>query len=178
MTASTSIARPYARAAFEFAHDNGQTDEWALYLETCAIISEHADVLACISDPTIDKQHLLSLYRDVLKPFSSDERDNFLQMLFEKNRLRLVPQIRDMYAKYREKAQQKVTANVYSRYPLSDAQLETIKARLKQRFARDVELNIHFDEEMLGGFVVRAGDTVIDLSVRSMLHKLKARALA
>ena len=99
---------------------------------------------------------------------------NFLGLLFENRRLPLLPEIAGMFDELRFEAERVVKAKVTSAVPMPAAELETIKAALKKRFGRDVEVETAVDESLIGGAVIDAGDVVIDGSLKGKLARLQS----
>ena len=88
-------------------------------------------------------------------------------------RLALLPEIAGLFDELRFEAERVVRAKVTSAVALADGELETIKAALRKRFGREVEVETAVDAGLIGGAVIAAGDTVIDGSLRGKLQRLQ-----
>jgi len=172
MAETTTIARPYARAAFELARDKGQLKGWADALRLAAVIALDEQVRPLLDDPKVSDEHLVDLFIQVGGDAFATEVRNFIELLAENGRLIALPAIAELYDALRAEAEGSVEASVVSATPLDEAQQTKIAEALKKRFGCDVSLTYAVDESLIGGVVIRAGDLVIDGSVRSKLGKM------
>lgn len=171
MSQALTLARPYARAAFSLARDAGALPAWSDALAFAARMAADPQVAALLGNPKLTQADVATL----LAPQEANETfGNFLGLLFENRRLPLLPEIAGLYDELRFEAERVVKAKVTSAVALPAAELETIKAALKKRFGRDVEVETAVDDSLIGGAVIAAGDVVIDGSIRGKLHRLDA----
>ena len=171
MSQALTLARPYARAAFSLARDAGGLPAWSDALAFAARMAADPQVAALLGNPKLTQADVATL----LAPQEANETfGNFLGLLFENRRLPLLPEIAGLYDELRFEAERVVKAKVTSAVALPAAELETIKAALKKRFGRDVEVETAVDDSLIGGAVIAAGDVVIDGSIRGKLHRLDA----
>lgn len=169
MSQALTLARPYARAAFSLARDAGALPAWSDALAFAARMAADPQVAALLGNPKLTQADVSTL----LAPQEANETfGNFLGLLFENRRLSLLPEIAGLYDELRFEAERVVKAKVTSAVALPAAELETIKAALKKRFGRDVEVETAVDDSLIGGAVIAAGDVVIDGSIRGKLHRL------
>lgn len=165
-----TVARPYARAAFAVAREEGNLAAWSQALGFAAHVAADPRVAALLPNPQLAGSDAVSL----LAPENASETvSRFLSMLAEANRLQALPEIAALYEELRAEAEQVVKARVTSATALPAAELEDIKAALKKRFGRDVELDIAVDESLIGGAIIDAGDVVIDGSLKGKLARLQ-----
>ncbi|MDH5537493.1 MAG: F0F1 ATP synthase subunit delta, partial [Betaproteobacteria bacterium] len=87
-------------------------------------------------------------------------------------RLALLPEIVELYEALRAEAEAVIEADVTSAYALSETEQEKIRAALRRRLGREVRITTYVDASLLGGIVIRAGDLVIDGSVRGRIAAL------
>lgn len=172
MSNALTLARPYARAAFAMAREQGQLSQWSTRLAFAAqvVLDPHAHGL--LGHPKVGADTLVEL---LLPP--NDDSANFrelLALLAANGRLRLLPEIAALYAELRADAERVVKATVTSATPLDGAGLAKLAAALKKRFGREVELETAVDEALIGGAVIDAGFVVIDGSLRSKLARLES----
>lgn len=172
MLAETTLARPYARAAFNVADQAGTADAWSGLLARAAAAVGSDAFAAVIGHPKIDDKQLMTLFGDVLGEASEPAFDNFLKILMHYRRLPLLPEIAAQFETLKRARDNRLKVNITSAVALESDQLESITRRLRERFGRDIELATGIDESLIGGFVVRAGDKVIDASVRGRLRQL------
>ena len=170
MTQALTLARPYARAAFALAKEAGRTAEWSQALAFAAQVSANPQAHALLGHPQLGEAEAIGL----LAPDGAEEAfTRFLGLLVENSRLVLLPEIAGLYEELRAEADRVVKARVTAASELPAAELESIKAALKKRFGRDVEISTAVDASLLGGAVIDAGDVVIDGSLKGKLARLQ-----
>ena len=171
MSQALTLARPYARAAFAIAREGNALPAWSDALAFAARVAADPTVAALLGNPGLTQADATTL----LAPEGADAMfGNFLGLLFENRRLSLLPEITGMFDELRFEAERVVKAKVTSAVALPTAELDTIKAALKKRFGRDVEVETAVDESLIGGAVIDAGDVVIDGSLKGKLGRLQA----
>jgi F-type H+-transporting ATPase subunit delta len=168
----TTLARPYARAAFQVASQASASALWSRNLELAAAVVSNPDVHQLIGDPRVGREQVLALFAGVGADRFDASFNNFLKVLATYDRLELLPEIAAQFEQLRREAEQRIRVEVSSAMAMDDAETAALKARLKARFAREVDLEIRVDESLIGGAIIRAGDQVIDGSVRGRLEKL------
>jgi F-type H+-transporting ATPase subunit delta len=171
MSQALTLARPYARAAFALARDAGRMKEWSQALGFAARVAADPQVAGLLGHPGLSDQDAVAL----LAPDGADESvGRFLALLADNRRLQLLPEVAGLYEEQRLEAERVVRATVTSATELPDSELETIRAALRRRFGRDVELETAVDGSLIGGAVIDAGDVVIDGSLRGKLSRLQS----
>jgi F-type H+-transporting ATPase subunit delta len=170
MSQALTLARPYARAAFALARDGGKLSGWSDALGFAARVSADPRVATLLGHPRLGRDDAVAL----LAPEGADAAfADFLGLLFDNRRLALLPEISGLYDELRLESERVVKAKVTSAAALPAAELESIKAALKKRFGREVEVEAAVDESLIGGAVIDAGDVVIDGSLRGKLERLQ-----
>lgn len=172
MAESTTIARPYAQAAFKLAQQKQALPVWTEMLGLAAVVATDAGMRKLLDNPRITPEQLADLFVDICGDRLDDDGRNMMRLLAERRRLALLPEIFGLYEQFKSEAEGTVKAQLITAFPATDAQKQAIAAALKQRFGRDVELEYVTDPTLMGGAVVRAGDLVIDGSVRGKLTRL------
>ena len=172
MTERSTLARPYAEAAFQFASERKALGAWSEMLRLAAAVASDPQMAALADNPRLPRAEFISFFLDVCGKRVDAEVGNFLRVLHENRRLVLLPEIARLYDELRAAAESRVEAEVASAFEIGDAQLKSIAAALKKRFGRDITLTTRIDPSLVGGVVIRAGDLVIDGSVRGQLHAL------
>lgn len=175
MLNQATLARPYARAAFSAARDGDALERWSEALELASVIAATPEVQFLVDDPRVERDQLLGLFTDIGGERFDRHFGNFLRTLERNGRLQLLPEIAVQFERYRRDAESRIRIEVASALPLSDEEAEQLAQRLKKRFGREVELDVEVDESLIGGAVIRAGDQVIDGSVRGRLEQLGRR---
>jgi F-type H+-transporting ATPase subunit delta len=170
-----TTARPYAEAVFELARARGQYARWSEALGALEAVVRDPQVSALARDPRLERARLAGLLLDVLGGHLDEEGRNFVRLLVDYRRLALVPEIRELYDAMRADAEGRVEVDVRTAYPLEGRQREMLIEALKRRFGREVNLAVAVDPLLIGGIEIRAGDLVIDGSVRGRLAALAAQ---
>jgi F-type H+-transporting ATPase subunit delta len=93
-------------------------------------------------------------------------------VLAQNKRLDLLPQITVLFAGYKANFEKSVDVEVVSAFELADEMTQKLAAALGRRLEREVNVHTTTDASLLGGVLIRAGDLVIDGSVRGRLNKL------
>jgi len=168
----TTLARPYARAVFDVARDGGRLAEWSDTLAFASAVASSPDIRQFSGDPRVGREQLLDLIMDLGGERFDDTVGNFFKVLMNYDRLELLPEIAAQYEFYRREAEARLKVHVASAHPLSDDESSRLVERLKARFGLDIDLDVEVDSSLIGGAVIRAGDQVIDGSVRGRLEQL------
>lgn len=171
MSAITA-ARPYARAAFGYARENGALDAFSDMLETAATLVENSRLHALLTDPRLTRARRTEMLETLGGERFDEPMRQLLRVLGERDRLPILPEIREQFEQLRADHEQRLTAEVVSARELDPAQQERIRAALAERTGQTVELVSKTDEQLLGGAVVRAGDRVLDASLQRRLQQL------
>ena len=173
MSETLTLARPYARAAFETAAKANALAAWSQKLGFAAQLISDARVGALVGNPRLGNAELTGLLlppnETVDSPFTG-----FLELLVENRRATLLPDIAALFEELKRDAERVLKVTVRSATPLPAEQVDTIKAALKKRFGREIELEQKLDPSVIGGAVIDAGDVVIDGSVRGRLARLES----
>jgi F-type H+-transporting ATPase subunit delta len=172
MAETVTIARPYAQAAFLFANSRQALGEWSGMLELLAAIAADPAMAGLIDSPRLTEAQRADLFIDIGGERLNDKGRNFIRLLAENRRLKLLPEIAALYEIQRREAEKTVRAELVSAFPVSDAHKASVIEALKKRLGREIELDCSTDSALLGGAIIRAGDLVIDGSVRGKLERL------
>ena len=171
MSQALTLARPYARAAFALARDNGSYAPWSNALAFAARVAVDPQVVGLLGSPKLGNADAVSL---LAIDDASEQMRSFLALLADNRRLALLPEIAGLFEELRAEAERVVKARVTSAAALPAGELDTLKAALRKRFGREVELETAVDADLIGGAVIDAGDVVIDGSLRGKLDRLQA----
>lgn len=167
-----TVARPYAQAAFEFASAGQALKDWSEMLSLLAAIADDAAMHELINSPHLTETQLADLFIQVAGENLNDNCANFVRVLASNGRLLLLPEIAALFEVDRRAAEGTVQAQLVTAFPASESQQAEVIASLRKRLGREVELSCATDAELLGGAIIRAGDLVIDGSVRGKLQRL------
>ena len=171
MSSAESLARPYARAAFDLANEAGALADWSSKLEFAAAVARDPQVQTLIGNPAFGGDKLVGLFLPQGEKADS-EFANFVATLAANRRLPILADVADGFAALKRAAEGVLKVNVRAAVALDAAQADALKAALAKRFGRQIELTSTIDESVIGGAVIDAGDTVIDGSVRGRLERL------
>lgn len=171
MSELTTIARPYAKAAFELAVEKGTIESWndMLFFAGQVASNEQASaVLANMPTATAQAELFLNLCAEQL----NEQGQNLVKVMAENGRLIALPAVAQLFSEFKADYDKEIEIDIISATPLVAAQQESLVAVLEERFARKVKLNCSEDATVIGGLIIRSGDTVIDGTIRGKLNRL------
>ncbi|MEQ5810029.1 MULTISPECIES: F0F1 ATP synthase subunit delta [Alteromonas] len=171
MSELTTVARPYAKAAFDFAVEHNAIAKWQDMLVFAGAVANNDDMHQLMTGAVAAEQ-LAEIFINVCGEQLDEHGQNFIKVLAENKRLVALPAISELFNTLKADYDKEIEVNLTSASPLSDSQAAEISASLEKRLARKVKLNCNVDPALVAGFVVKAGDTVIDGSVKSKLNRL------
>lgn len=172
MINTQTLARPYAKAAFEFASAAGTTESWSKMLNLAAIAVEVPEVAALLNDPRLTSESKVQGLVRLLGDDADEAFRNYVQTLGENDRLSVLPTVWELYEDIKAQAEKTLEAEVETAFELSNEQLQTLAAALSKRLDRTVNLQQVVNPALIGGVLIRAGDVVVDGSVRGKLSQL------
>ena len=187
MADNHTIARPYAEAVFELARDAGTLDAWAEALDVAREVMADGRVARFLGNPSLTDAEQLGFLTGLFSTVGGAqgmlagealEGRNFLKLLLEYGRVDVLPEIADHFDALKAEVENVVDVTVTSATTLDEAQKQAIANALRKRLGREVRLEAHLDENLIGGAVIRAGDVVIDGSLRSRLQSLSNALIA
>lgn len=172
MAELTTLARPYARAAFEVALADSALDDWSRMLGLAAAVADHDSVKPLLRSPALTAHQLADAFVGICGEELNEKGKNFVRLLTENKRLVLLPEIAAMFEDLKAQQQSSLDVEITTAYEVSSEISDKLVAALKARLQREIRLATHVDQSLIGGAVIRAGDTVIDDSIRHKLAKL------
>ncbi|WP_068547053.1 F0F1 ATP synthase subunit delta [Thalassotalea crassostreae] len=171
MSELTTVARPYAKAAFDYAVEAKAVDTWLEMLVFAAEVSQNETISNYLSGGMSTEQ-VKDLFINVCGEQLNDKGQNFIKVMAENGRLLVLPQVVSQFSELKAEFEKEITVDVASAVELSAEQVTTLSAALEKRLARKVKLNCTVDTTVVSGLVIKAGDMVIDGSVRGKLNRL------
>jgi len=172
MAEFTTLARPYAKAAFEFAREKAELEAWSASLSLVSAVTQNDKVAKLISSPSLSAKDKAKVVIDVCGDKLQAKEKAFINVLAENNRLSLVEHISDLFEDLKAQQEKFSDVEVVSAFEI-DSGVETLLAdKLKTVLLSDVSLKTTVDKSLIGGVIIRSGDTVIDGSVKGRLNKL------
>jgi F-type H+-transporting ATPase subunit delta len=169
----STIARPYAEAAFKLADAQGKLADWSAALANLAGVAADARVRAAIGDPNLSAAKVAGLFISILQGKLSGETENFVRVLAENGRLDVLGEIRGQFEALKNEREGVVEAEVYSAFEMDAAQTADLVSRLEKKTGRKVRAKVSVDKSLIGGVKVVLGDKVIDGSARAQLGALE-----
>ena len=203
----STLARPYAKAAFDYANENGVVNEWENFLFIAATVVNDKSFSTWLDNPAVSAEHksaaLVDLYdtqvasandsafKQLLGETQGARQDsnasypkvsvafsNFVKQLSEQERLALLPEVYEHYRRHKATSLKQLDVYVTSAYPLTDAQRELFQNRLATSLNASVVIHESVDPSLLAGATVKIGDKIIDDSMRGKLQQLKTQLTA
>ncbi len=172
MADRTTIARPYARAAFEEARERGRLTEWAQALAVGTEVVRDERVARLLQNPEVPASALVELVTSIAGPQLGQHGRNFVQMLADNHRLGYLPEIATLFDELKDAVEGVADVTVTSAAPLDSGQQKKFSEALSRRLKRRIRLHCETDPTLIGGAVLRSGDLVIDGSLRARLERL------
>jgi F-type H+-transporting ATPase subunit delta len=169
----STVARPYAEAAFRLADEAGTLGRWSEMLAALAQVAGDPRVRTAAADPRLSDAQRAGVFISILGGRLTGEAENFLRVLAHNDRLALLPEIREQFEVLKNEREGVLEAEVQSAFELSDAQLKDIVQRLEKKTGRKVRAHVSVDRELIGGVRLVLGDKVIDGSARAQLAALE-----
>ncbi|GIU35114.1 F0F1 ATP synthase subunit delta [Shewanella schlegeliana] len=171
MAEITTIARPYAKAAFDFALEQNAVESWAEMLNFAALVSENEAMQPLLSGAMASNK-LAELFIGVCGEQINEQVQNLLKVMAENGRLVALPAVAQQFVEMQREYAKEVEAQIVSATELTSEQLQELSASLEKRLARKVKLNCSIDASLIAGVIITAGDLVIDGSVRGKISRL------
>ena len=172
MAEISTIARPYAEAVFELAHQASQLQKWADMLNFSAAVAADSEMAAIVGNTNLSKDQLSKLFINVCDDQLDAEGQNFIKLLVENRRLSVLQEIALQFDALKAEAEKTIEAEIIAAYEVSAAQQKQIADKLKKRLGREVTLTCRVDPGLLGGAIIKAGDMVIDGSTQGQIQRL------
>ncbi len=172
MADRATIARPYARAAFAHAREAGELAAWSKLLGSAAVAAADSRVARLIGNPHVTGDQLVALLTEVAGEVAGEAGRNFLRTLAANRRLGHLPEISAQFEILRAEVENVVDVEVIAAREIAAPQQKKLAAALVKRLGREVRLHTRIDGTLIGGAIVRAGDLVIDGSLKGRLARL------
>ena len=167
-----TIARPYARAAFEEAQAQRRLAAWSEALGVAARVVRDPRVAALLDNPRITPEQLARLVTGIAAGELGHTGANFLGTLAASHRLGFLPEIAALFDTLKDQALGVADVTVTSAAALDEAHRRKLTAALEKRLQRSVRLHCNTEPALIGGALLRSGDLVIDGSLRTRLERI------
>jgi F-type H+-transporting ATPase subunit delta len=171
MSEFVTVARPYAKAAFDFAVEHQSVDRWQQMLAFAAEVASNEQVEDILSG-ALAPEATAAAFNAICGDQLDEAGQNLVKVMAENGRLQALPDVLAQFTQLRAAYDATADVEVISANTLSDEQLSKISAAMEKRLSRKVKLNCKIDKSVMAGVIIRAGDMVIDGSVRGRLERL------
>jgi len=178
MAELTTIARPYAEAAFALARDGNALPVWSQMLRTTSAVVADPRVAEALDNPALDAGAKESLLLSICGDGLTGECRSFLRVLIEGDRISVLPQIQTMFEALKDSADGVAKATIETAFPFDGSELAELQSALEKRFGKKIEATVVLSPELIGGARVTVGDTVVDGSVQEQLRAMAAQLRA
>ena len=175
MSELATLARPYAVAIFKRAKETDSAKTWSKNLAFLAAVLTNKSISGVVDNPKIGKSALSTLLLDICEGQLDQEGSNFLKLLIENNRLSLIAAIAEIFETYKAEDEGSIDVDVTTAFAFTKESKQSFNATLEKVFGKKINMKIAVDSSLIGGVLVRAGDQVIDGSVRCQLQQLAQR---
>ena len=172
MAELTTIARPYAEAAFGLAKQRNELDQWSEMLSLMVSVYDDPEFQSAIGAPSVTSDDVERLMLSICGERIDGNARNFVQLLVENGRLSVIGEVQTLYEQLKSEDEGVVDALIASAYPLEDQELEKIVALLAKRYDKKISPTVDVDADLIGGIKVQVGDKVWDASVRGRLEEM------
>lgn len=171
MSELTTVARPYAKAAFDYAVEQSAVDQWFEMLVFAAEVANNETMAAHLAGGLSNEQ-ASELFIKVCGEQLNSNGQNLIKVMAENQRLLVLPQVVTLFSELKAEYEKEVSVDVQAAVELDDKQQASLSAALEKRLARKVKLNCSVSAEVVSGLLIKAGDTVIDGSIKGKLDRL------
>ena len=174
MLEKATIARPYASAAFDEAIEEGKLNEWSSMLSLLSVIVSDNNMRGVINNPKLSSGQLHQFIAEICGDKLSKKGNNFTKVLIDAERIGLAAEIFILFEQKRAAAEDIGEVDLISAYALNDAQISAISESISKKLGKTIDINAKVDNDLIGGVIIRAGDSVIDASLRGRLEELNS----
>lgn len=175
MSELTTLARPYAVAAYNRAKETGATQQWADSLAFLSAVMGDEQVAQASTNPKAKRSDFTAAFLGLCQGHLDADGENFVRLLIENRRLGLVKHIAELFEEYKAEAEGYVDVDVTTAYALDDEEWKTLESVVGRYLNKQARLRVFVDNSLIGGVYIRAGDRVIDASVRGQIERMAKR---
>jgi F-type H+-transporting ATPase subunit delta len=173
MAELSTIARPYAEAAFRTARDAQALPAWNDLIAEMAAVADRPEMRTLVGSPRVTDEQIYGVFAGVLQSKLGEQQQNFLRLLIANGRVDALPEVASQFAALKNAAEGSADAQIVSAYPLSATQLAELMAGLTRKFGKTLKAHVSVDQGLIGGVRVVVGDHVFDTSVKAQLEHMR-----
>lgn len=171
MDTMKTIARPYAKAAFDLALQNKALEQWQEKLTFFSLVAQNTDMKEFFSGPA-SADNVVEVFSKICKEQMDEQASNLIRLMAKNKRILALPQVEQLFSEFCLAWAKEIEVDVFSIAELSEEQKSSLSAALEKRFSQKVKLKSHIDTSLIGGLKIQAEDMVIDGSLRGKLSRL------
>ena len=171
MAELATIARPYAEALFKAT--SSDLNGAAVWVEAFQAIASNPQLQQFANNPNVTNTQVFAVFEDVAKMALPDMAKNFLRTVIDNGRLSALPEIAEQFHVLKNARGGTADAVIHSAFAIDDAALADLSITLEKRFARQLNLSVELQPDLIGGIRVVVGDEVLDTSVKARLEQMK-----
>ncbi|PPD55062.1 MAG: F0F1 ATP synthase subunit delta [Methylotenera sp.] len=172
MAEISTIARPYAVAAYKLGKEQKALAKWSEMLEFATAVANNAQMQAYIQDPKVVSSDLQAAFLKVCGEKLNENAQNLIKVLVEYGRLSILPAITSAFEELKAQDEGVLDAQIIAAAKISDKEVKDLVKRLETKFGKKITASVTVDPEIIGGIKIVVGDTVIDASVKGQLQNL------
>jgi len=176
MAERITTARPYAKAIFALARTGNSLAAMSTGLQRAASVVADPQVRQLLGSPHVTPAQLADLVNGI--GGLDDNGRNFVALLALNRRLGFLPEIAALFEQMKTEVENAVDVEVVAAAKLTPDQETRYAAALQKKLGRQVRLHTRVDDSLLGGAVLKAGDLVIDGSLKGRLERLATELTA
>lgn len=173
MAEAATLARPYALAAFDIARENDRFDHWSRVLEQLTLVILTPEISEYLSSPVHTTAAKATSVIALLEDDLTESTKRFVQVLAANQRLDLIAEIRETFEELLAEERKTLTVEITTAVELTPDEVKAFDDALTRKFQREINLSVEVNPDIIGGALIRAGDTVLDGTVRGKLEKLQ-----
>lgn len=175
MSELATLARPYAIAAYKRAKETATTGKWSSTLAFLAVVMDDPQMVRAAANPLAKKDQFTHALLDLCQGQLDAEGENFVRLLIENRRLGLIRSISEQFEQYRADEEGYIEVLVYTAFRLENSEIDQLLTVLRGALGKEPRLSIWIDDSLIGGVRIKAGDRVIDASIRGQIQRLAQR---
>lgn len=174
MSSLMTLARPYAKAAFELAQTDNNLAGWDDMLSAVAMVTSDESMKNWLQSPHSTADKAVEIIVDTIGGDVDARFKGYLSVLADNDRLTLCAEVFRLFQKLRQAAEKRLDVRVVSAVPLQASQAERMQSALAKRFDCDITISNDVNPDVLGGAIIYTGDQVIDGSLIGRLKRLES----
>ncbi|MCF6252376.1 MAG: F0F1 ATP synthase subunit delta [Methylococcaceae bacterium] len=172
MSELSTLARPYAEAVFKTAVETKTVSDWSDMLSFLSFVMQDYEIVAIVANPKVSQEQLTTLLLDICQGQLIKQGENLVKLLVQNDRLILASQISELFEAYKAEHEGYVDVEITSAFALTKEEQKKVAITLKKQLGKDVQITTSIDKSLIGGYIAKAGDKVIDGSVKGQLQQL------